>query len=1117
MPCCRAACFWLGLLLALTTSAPAAPPDLASKSTPPAQPLLSPAPPSRVPSAPVRPATTDGPAARFDILPTSRPANRSRSPQAQLQVAAVEPRPIAPTVVGPDAVAATRAEPATAAFQVPPGFTWQLVAGPPLVSRPISADFDEQGRLYVTDSSGSNEKVDRQLAAPTHQIVRLVDTDGDGVFDSRTLFADRVMFPEGALWHEGSLYVAAPPSLWKFTDRDGDGVAEEREEWYQGKTLTGCANDMHGPFRGHDGCLYWTKGAWAEQTFLQPGRPPLVSKAAHVVRQNRSDRGVEPLIAGGMDNPVDVVFTPAGERFFTTTFLTHPGRGERDGLIHAVYGGVYGKIHAPMEGAPRTGDVLPPLAHLGAAAPCGLACYQSPGWGPEFEGQLLACLFNMRKVTLHELVPQGAGFVTRNRDLVVSESLDFHPTDVLEDADGSVLVLDTGGWYKLCCPTSQLAKPDVLGGIYRLKKTAAPTVADPRGRQIDFAALDATAAARLAADPRSAVWQRAQSRLVERGQEAVPAVVGLLRHPSPRARTRAVWTLSQLPPESASAGLREALRDSDTTVVQAAGHALALNPDPLAREALERVLSGTSAQNARVAAEALGRLRDARAVPALWQALERAGDDRFLEHSILYALWEIGDVPALRQELTSESSRRVRGALVVLDQLGADHLPRSELTRFLDSRHDAVRAMAAFLAGRHADMGAELATWLRRHLASPPTTEGPRDTVVTLWARLARSPDLQPLFAEGLSSEGWEAPRLVLATLTQSDLDQLPAGSAEALARRLPEAPPEVATAAVAMLRRRSAAAAREPALAPALLALAGRDNLPEALGLEALACLPTGGATLPDALFERVTAPLRTEADHADRLRAVDTLARLKLTPSQWRGVATLLPQAGPLEAGRLLALFKGQSDLELGRTLIEQVGQAEAFDSLRPEDLAQALSGFPREVQQLAVPLEQRQQAARGQQREKLLAVLQRLQGLEGDIRRGQKVFHGAKTACIVCHAMGYLGGTAGPDLTRIGGVRAEQDLLESILFPSQSFVRNYEPVLIETKAGKTFGGNVRMEGPDFVLLQTGPREEVRLTREEIAETRAGTVSLMPSGLDQQLTDQDLADLLAFLKSSK
>ena len=55
-----------------------------------------------------------------------------------------------------------------------------VVAGPPLVDRPIVADFDEQGRLYVADSSGSNDKVEKQLAKKPHRIVRLEDTDGDG-------------------------------------------------------------------------------------------------------------------------------------------------------------------------------------------------------------------------------------------------------------------------------------------------------------------------------------------------------------------------------------------------------------------------------------------------------------------------------------------------------------------------------------------------------------------------------------------------------------------------------------------------------------------------------------------------------------------------------------------------------------------------------------------------------------------------------------------------------------------------------------------------------------------------------------------------------------------------
>src|SRR4051812_939060 len=65
-------------------------------------------------------------------------------------------------------------------FTVPDGFELEVAAGPPLVDRPIVADFDDQGRLYVADSSGSNDKVEKQLAEKPHRIVRLEDRDGDG-------------------------------------------------------------------------------------------------------------------------------------------------------------------------------------------------------------------------------------------------------------------------------------------------------------------------------------------------------------------------------------------------------------------------------------------------------------------------------------------------------------------------------------------------------------------------------------------------------------------------------------------------------------------------------------------------------------------------------------------------------------------------------------------------------------------------------------------------------------------------------------------------------------------------------------------------------------------------
>ena len=173
------------------------------------------------------------------------------------------------------------------------GFSVERVAGPPLVNRPIVADFDDEGRLYVADSSGSNDKTDKQLEERPHRIVRLEDVDGDGRYDKSIVFADKMMFPEGTMWFDGSLYVSAPPSIWKLTDTDGDGVADKREEWWQGKTLTGCANDLHGPYLGPDGWIYWTKGAFAEQTYERPGRAPLVTRASHILRRKPGDPAVD--------------------------------------------------------------------------------------------------------------------------------------------------------------------------------------------------------------------------------------------------------------------------------------------------------------------------------------------------------------------------------------------------------------------------------------------------------------------------------------------------------------------------------------------------------------------------------------------------------------------------------------------------------------------------------------------------------------------------------------------------------------------------------------------------------------------------------------------------------
>jgi putative heme-binding domain-containing protein len=138
-------------------------------------------------------------------------------------------------------------------------------------------------------------------------------------------------------------------------------------------------------------------------------------------------------------------------------------------------------------------------------------------------------------------------------------------------------------------------------------------------------------------------------------------------------------------------------------------------------------------------------------------------------------------------------------------------------------------------------------------------------------------------------------------------------------------------------------------------------------------------------------------------------------------------------------------------------------------------------------------------------------------GDIRRGQAVFNGSKAGCMACHAIGYVGGTIGPDLTRVGAIREERDLLESIVYPSASFVRSYEPMIVATKAGQVHSGLLKKDGADEVVLVLAADKEIRIPRADVDEMKPGSVSVMPSGLDSQISKQELADLIAFLRSRK
>jgi putative membrane-bound dehydrogenase-like protein len=1024
---------------------------------------------------------------------------------------------------------------------VPDGYTVERIAAAPVVDRPIAVSFDEQGRLYATDSGGMTEKAEKQLAAKPHRVRRLVDTDGDGVFDTSTLFADKLMFPEGCLWHEGSLYVAAPPELWKLTDTNDDGVADQREVWHDGNTLTGCANDAHGPYLGRDGWFYWTKGAYAEQNYTLPNGKPFKTRASHIFRARPDHSGLEPVLTGGMANPVNVAFLSTGERFLSATFFVKPAAGRRDGLLHAIHGGVYGREdHDSIYEHTMTGDVLPLLHHNGASAPCGLTATSGSLFGGGHRDNLFACYFNLHQVVRHELIPNGATFTTRDTVFFSSDHPDVHPTDVLEDADGSLIVVDTGGWYKVCCPTSQLAKPDVLGAIYRVRKIGAPKLADPRGLKIAWAKQSPADLAKLLDDPRLYVQQRAIAELGKRGSKTVSSLDKVLGGKgSATAKQNAIWALTRVDDKAAREAVNTAIYFKDAEVRLAAIHSAALWRDAGALTPLKYSLSRDNGATARAAAEALGRIGDKSAVAALLGVAERlpqvkdADARRMLEHSVIYALVEIGDGAAIRRELTrvlpetrlktvlnttgganDTAASLWRAALVALDQIGGLELKPAEVAALRYSAHADLRETAFWIASHRPEVGDQLA---RTYYGDLLFDSLPRpDITITSaqLARLAKSPAIQNTLPQilGEATAPHHSHIIALRAMAQANLKEIPAPWLPALTSALGGTNDALTAEAVTTLRALTLPKQGTKELFQMLQSVGEDPELPAATRLDALAIAGTP-AVIEKPLFNFLLASAAPTQPHLTRTTAANILAKAKLSPAQQLELAEAARALGPLELPRILPAFERGANEALGLKLVAALGASTGFNGLRVDLLKSLFAKYPPPVQDAGQALLTRlnaDEAAQAAHLGKLVAELR-----DGDIRRGQALFLSARAACSSCHKIGYGGGTLGPDLTNIGKVRNERDLLEAIVFPNASFVRGYEPFTVATKGGDDYTGVVVKDAPDEVILAVGPQLEQRIARADVTGLRPGAVSLMPGGLDSVLTKQELADLVAFLKS--
>lgn len=901
---------------------------------------------------------------------------------------------------------------------LPDGYTFSVAAASPLVTHPIMGCLDDTGRLFVCDGVGVNWN-DKQLDAnPPNRVLMLEDTDKDGTFDKSTIFADKMTFPQGACWLNGSLYVCSPPGLWKLTDTDNDGVADKREMIVSGFSYTGNAADIHGPFPHPNGRLYWCHGRKGHKVIGKEGNVVHEGLACGIwsCKPDGSDVAWHSLGCG--DNPVEVDFTPDGDIIGVQNLYYSQPRG--DTLIHWLYGGVYERSDQlkAIEGLPRTLEHMPVMYNFGHVAVSGSCFWRNTTFQSRDPNalQFMVTHFNTQRVVRMELTPDGATYKATENEFLKLNDPDIHFTDVLEDKDGSLLVLNTGGWFRIGCPASLMAKSDLLGAVYRIKP--------------------AKPSARLASKSSSAPATNLKSQVAN------------LTSTDPRTRL----------------------------------HALA-------------VVAQASSKDGQIGRALLGMMGEKLDPP--------------LEHALIFAakqqlavgyqeLKDCNDPAALRRMLLSFTSKDASDWNMSL----------SIAQRHMDSRDADLARVALNIVTAHHDADELVAPALTKWLSDQKLSSQRLKALEGFCTVLIAKPETQKLITAMLQHPSLEVRGTALGILSSQTSGTTNDGWFPALDKLLTDAPTPILLDAIKKLKADHFDAA--------LQSMAGDTKRPLSIRLKALDSAK--GVKLTGDTFAMVKGVLGDAASSAAaRIQSASMLANAPLDKDQQTGVAPLLATVGPVELEKLLPLLRKPKDTDMARTFASELAKNFAIASQQESIYRTTFSAQPPDIFETIIHPAFEKASAATEAKKRQLGPLADKAIAKGTAASGHKNFEMGKGTCIACHKIGEAGRPIGPDLSHIGAIRTERDLLESILFPSNTLARDYEAHIIETSDGQTMMGVIKSHTAEGLLVIDIAGQEKTIPHTAITGNTTLTTSLMPMGLDQTLPEQELLDLVAWLRSLK
>jgi len=961
---------------------------------------------------------------------------------------------------------------AAAGFRLPPGFRAQVFAAEPQVQNPVALAWDGRGRLWIAEYYTYADRPLRFDLTLRDRVLILADTNGDGQADQRKVFCDNVQRLTSIEVGLGGIWLLALPHLLFIPDRNGDDVPDGPPEvvldGFETSTENyhNCANGLRW---GLDGWLYGRCGASSPGWIGPPGaaesdRVPIYGG----LWRYHPKRRIFETICHGTTNPWGHDWDAWGELFFTNTVTGHlfhvlPGAHYTRSATVTVNRRVYETIdtHADhLHWDTGRGTNYREVAHDklgGGHAHCGALIYQADQWPAEYRGKLLTLNLHGRRINVERLERAGSSLVARHEpDIVFASDPWFRGIDLSCGPDGSVLVLD---WSD----TGECHEHDGVhrqsGRIFRLAY-GPPAVHPPP----NLPALSSTDLVRLHEHSNEWFVRQARRELADRSARGVdisPAITQLraaFDKPGidPQQKLRLLWTLCTLDAIDRSA-LTALLADPDEHL-RAWGLRLLVDFWPL----------DTVHGRPRATTEAI----DPQLVPRLQETArnEPPGVVRLVLASTL-------------QRLPVEMRAGVAAGLMSHADDAADHnLPRLVFYGLAPVVEQHATALVPLAAEGQFPLTRE---WIARALAEDPVKNAsPLDQLLSSATRASES--VRADILRGLVAG--------LAGRRRAD----PPNSWPAFATSLGGASPDVQE----LVRNLNVVFGDGRALEEVRrVALDGDATI----GVRRSA-LETLIEARPDDLREVCLRLLRVRFLNSTAVRGLTLLDDPQIGSDLARNYRSFHPsERGPV-IDALVSRPEFASalldEIEAGRIPREDLGALQARQIRSMGDAALtaklaavwgALRDSPKDKQ------DQIDRLKRDLTTERLAAA---------DVRQGRATF---QATCANCHKLYGTGGTIGPDLTGAGRHNLDY-LLSNIVDPSAVVNKDYRMSVVRHADGRVLQGIIVSHDDARVVLQTD-KQKLTVLRGDIDRIAPSSLSVMPDGILQPLTPNQICSLIAYL----